>query len=208
MRRIIAFMVFLCLFCSSVRPASGTMESATDAARRGADQILALLQDPAFHNPATKEAQRKKIENAMLGLFDFDEFSFRTVGPNWRNFTPDQKKRFQEAFTTLLRNTYIDTLDSYSGEKVEFTGEISGNNGTRSEVRMNFLGKDAVHPVAFRMLVKNGRWVVYDVLIEGISMIKNYRDQFRDLLAKGNPDELISRISAKAEEVKNQPKQK
>lgn len=73
---------------------------------------------------------------------------------------------------------------------------------------MNFLGKDAVHPVAFRMLVKNGRWVVYDVLIEGISMIKNYRDQFRDLLAKGNPDELISRISAKAEEVKNQPKQK
>ena len=208
MRRIIAFMVFLCLFCSSVRPASGTMESAPDAARRGADQILALLQDPAFHNPATKEAQRKKIENAMLGLFDFDEFSSRTVGPNWRNFTPDQKKRFQEAFTTLLRNTYIDTLDSYSGEKVEFTGEISGNNGTRSEVRMNFLGKDAVHPVAFRMLVKNGRWVVYDVLIEGISMIKNYRDQFRDLLAKGNPDELISRISAKAEEVKNQPKQK
>ena len=178
------------------------------AARRGADQILALLQDPAFHNPATKEAQRKKIENAMLGLIDFDEFSSRTVGPNWRNFTPDQKKRFQEAFTTLLRNTYIDTLDSYSGEKVEFTGEISGNNGTRSEVRMNFLGKDAVHPVAFRMLVKNGRWVVYDVLIEGISMIKNYRDQFRDLLAKGNPDELISRISAKAEEVKNQPKQK
>ena len=208
MRRIIAFMVFLCLFCSSVRPASGTMESATDAARRGADQILALLQDPAFHNPATKEAQRKKIENAMLGLFDFDECSSRTVGPNWRNFTPDQKKRFQEAFTTLLRNTYIDTLDSYSGEKVEFTGEISGNNGTRSEVRMNFLGNDAVHPVAFRMLVKNGRWVVYDVLIEGISMIKNYRDQFRDLLAKGNPDELISRISAKAEEVKNQPKQK
>ena len=207
MRRALTFVVLLSLFCTFAH-AVHAMESATDAARRGADQILSLLKDPAFRDPATKEAQRKKIEDAMLGLFDFDEFSSRTVGPNWRKFTPDQKKRFQEAFTSLLRNTYIDTLDSYRGEKVEFVGETSGNNGTRSEVRMNFLGKDAAHPVAFRMLVKNGKWVVYDVLIEGISMIKNYRDQFRDLLTRGQPDDLIAKIAAKAEEVKNQPKQK
>lgn len=206
MRRVLALIVFLCIFCVTVGPSFGAMESATDAARRGADQILALLQDPAFRDPAAKAAQRAKIEDAMLGFFDFDEFSSRTVGPNWRNFTPAQKKSFQEAFTSLLRNTYIDTLDSYSGEKVEFTNEISGNNGTRSEVRMNFIGKDAVHPVAFRMLVKKDKWVVYDVLIEGISMIKNYREQFRELLARGNPDELIAKIAAKAEEVKNQPK--
>ena len=208
MRRPISLLLLICLFCAVALPAYGAIETATEAARRGADQILSLLQDPAFKNPATKEAQRKKIEDTMLDLFDFDEFSSRTVGPNWRNFTPDQKKRFQDAFTNLLRNTYIDTLDSYNGEQVEFTGEVSGNNGTRSEVRMNFMGKDAVHPVAFRMLVKNDKWVVYDVLIEGISMIKNYRDQFRDLLAKGNPDELIDKIAAKAEEVKTQPKQK
>lgn len=207
MRRILSLAVFVCFFFTLVHPVAA-MESATDTARKGADQILSLLKDPAFRDPATKEAQRKKIEDVMLDFFDFDEFSSRTVGPNWRNFTPDQKKRFQEAFTSLLRNTYIGTLDSYSGEAVEFTGETSGNNGTRSEVRMNFLGKDAVHPVAFRMLVKNGKWVVYDVLIEGISMIKNYRDQFRDLLTRGNPDDLITKIAAKAEEIKNQPKQK
>ena len=128
------------------------------------------------------------------------------MGPQWRQFTPDQKKRFQTAFTDLLRNTYIDTLDSYNGEQIQFTGEVSSNNGTRVEIQMNFLGQNKTYPVAFRMLVKNDRWVVYDVIIEGISMIKNYRDQFRDILGKGNPEELIKRVQAKAQEQMAKPK--
>ena len=72
---------------------------------------------------------------------------------------------------------------------------------------MEFLADRETYPVAFRMLEENNRWVVYDVLIEGISMIKNYRDQFRDILAKNSPQELIDRVKAKAEEQKNKPKE-
>ena len=180
--------------------------TARQTAEAGADRILALLNDPAFKDPSTKPAIRQKVEAEVLQLFDFDEFSTRTVGPSWRKFTPEQKEGFKTAFTDLLRNTYIDTLDEYDGQKIRFTGEVSANNGKRVEVQMEFLTSKQAHPVAFRMLEKNGRWVVYDVLIEGISMIKNYRDQFRDILSKGDPQTLIERVQAKALEQKEKKK--
>ena len=203
--RIKPFFLAIILCLAVVLPAQAAPLTARQTAEEGAGRILALLNDPAFKNPETKMAIRQKVEEEILSLFDFEEFSTRTVGVSWRKFTPEQKEAFKSAFTDLLRNTYIDTLDEYNGEKVEFTGETSSNNGKRVEIQMNFLAQQ-VHPVAFRMLEKNNRWVVYDVLIEGISMIKNYRDQFRDILAKGDPQTLIDRVKAKAEEQKNKPK--
>lgn len=193
------FMAFFLAISCTAHAASVT---ARQAAEQGAQNILRLLNDPAFKNPATHAAMQKKIEDAVLQLFDFEEFSTRTVGPQWQQFSADQKARFQSAFTELLRSSYIDTLDSYSGEKVEFSDEISSDNGTRVEIRMNYLAQNKTYPVAFRMLMKNDTWVVYDVIIEGISMIKNYREQFRDILTKGNPDALITRIETKAAEQK------
>ncbi len=205
--RIKVFLLAL-LFCfvTSVSAHAAEM-TARQTAEAGADRILALLNDPAFKTPEGKPVIRKKIEDEVLNLFDFEEFSTRTVGPTWRKFTPEQKQQFKDAFTELLRNTYIDTLDEYNGQKIRFTGEISGGNGKRVEIQMEFLADQKVYPVAFRMLEKNNRWVVYDVLIEGISMIKNYRDQFRDILSKNSPQELIDRVKAKAEEQKNKPKE-
>jgi phospholipid transport system substrate-binding protein len=197
----LVFLLSLALTC----PAWADPGTARDAAEKGTSVILSLLADPAFNDPATKADMRQKIEQELLSLFAFDEFSSRTVGPNWRQFSPDQRQRFQHAFTNLLRNTYIDTLDSYNGEQVAYSGELSSDNGTRVEIQMNFLGKEKTYPLAFRMLVKNDRWMVYDVLVEGISMIKNYRDQFRDILARGDAEALIRRIEEKAEEQKNNP---
>ena len=194
-----------CLFAAVSAHAADM--TARQTAESGADRILALLNDPAFKDPATKPAIREKIEAEVLQLFDFEEFSLRTVGQPWRKFTPEQKNAFKTAFTDLLRNTYIDTLDEYDGQKIRFTGEVSANNGKRVEVQMEFLTSKQAHPVAFRMLEKNDRWVVYDVLIEGISMIKNYRDQFRDILAKGDPQTLIERVQAKAIEQKEKKAQ-
>jgi len=200
----IKFFLLSLLFCimATAVPAHASM-TARQTAEAGAEHILSLLNDPAFKKAETKPAIREKIEEAILELFDFEEFSTRTVGPTWRKFTPEQKKEFKTAFTDLLRNTYIDTLDEYNGEKIQFTGEISANNGTRVEIQMNFIASQKTYPVAFRMLEKNGRWVVYDVLIEGVSMIKNYRDQFRDILAKNDAQALIDRVRAKALEQKN-----
>ena len=207
MRIKLFFLALVFCLITAALPASAAELTARQTAEAGADRIMALLNDPAFKDPASKPAIRQKIEAEVLQLFDFDEFSTRTVGPSWRKFTPEQKEAFKTAFTDLLRNTYIDTLDEYDGEKIRFTGEVSANNGKRVEVQMEFLTSKQAHPVAFRMLEKKGRWVVYDVLIEGISMIKNYRDQFRDILTKGDPQTLIERVQAKAEEQKNKKKE-
>lgn len=195
----------LCLLTAAL-PTSAAELTARQTAESAADRIMELLNDPAFKAAETKPAIRQKIEAEVLQLFDFEEFSTRTVGPSWRKFTPEQKEAFKTAFTDLLRNTYIDTLDEYNGEKIRFTGEVSSNKGKRVEIQMEFLASKQAYPVAFRMLEKKGRWVVYDVLIEGISMIKNYRDQFRDILAKGDPATLIERVQAKAVEQKNKKK--
>jgi phospholipid transport system substrate-binding protein len=202
--RVFLLSLLLCLLAGTTYAASLTARQTAEA---GADRILALLNDPAFKDASAKDAIRQKIEHEMLELFDFEEFSTRTVGPSWRKFTPEQKQEFQQAFTDLLRNTYIDTLDNYSGEQVRFTGEVSANEGKRVEVQMEFLAKQKAYPVAFRMLEKHNRWVAYDVLVEGISMIKNYRDQFRDILAKSDPQALIQRVREKALEQKNKKKE-
>jgi phospholipid transport system substrate-binding protein len=196
--RLKIFVLTLFFLSAFVGPAgAGTAREAVEA---GTNAVLGLLNDPAFRDPATHAAQREKIEAEVLGLFDFEEFSSRAVGPPWRKFTPDQKARFQTAFTDWMRNSYIDTLDSYNGERVEFTGEISSDNGTRVEVRMNFLAADKTYAVAFRLLTKNGRWVVYDFIGEGLSMIRFFRDQCKDILLKGDPEGLISWMEARARE--------
>ena len=198
--RHVVFLLFTVIFlCTAAIAADRTARQTAEA---GAERILALLNDAAFKNPATRPDVKKKIEQEIVALFDFEEFSTRTVGPNWKKFTPEQKHGFQMAFTDLLRNTYIDTLDEYNGQKVQFTGETVANGGKRVEIQMSFIAGEKNYPVAFRMLEKNNAWVVYDVLIEGISMIKNYREQFRDILSKNSPDELIRRVQAKAEEQK------
>ncbi len=177
-------------------------EQAQKTIEEGVNKIVSIIADPSFTNPATHEAKVKEAESIVMQLFDFEEFSSRTVGKNWRNFSEDQKKRFEDAFTLLLRNTYLDALDSYNGEKVLYDSVIEGNNGTRVEVRTSVLADNKKIPFAFRMLKKNNTWFVYDVLIENISLIKNYREQFASFLSSSNPDELISKVEEKAKEVK------
>ena len=200
-KKLLFFVLVLCIL--SAGSADAAKLTARQTAEAGAERILALLNDPSFKNTETRSAIKQKIEQEIVSLFDFEEFSTRTVGPNWKKFTLEQKQSFKTAFTDLLRNTYIDTLDEYNGQKIQFTGEVSSNGGKRVEIQMSFLSGQKDYPVAFRMLEKNDAWVVYDVLIEGISMIKNYREQFRDILAKNSADELIKRVQAKALEQKN-----
>lgn len=173
----------------------------------GSARIFNLLLQEEFQNPATKPQVLKEIEAELMGFFDFEEFATRTVGPKWRQFTQDQKNRFIEAFTELLRNSYINTLNSYNGETLAYVGEVRSKDGSKVEVHTLFKGQEKDYPVSFRMLIKNDQWVVYDVIIEGISMIKNYREQFKDFLVKGDPEELIKRIKEKADEKKEEEKQ-
>lgn len=179
---------------------------ATDTIRTAVNEIMAIIKDPAMRDVSKRQALLQQIENKVQTIFDFAEFSMRTVGPTWRTFNEDQKQRFITAFASLLRASYIDKLEGYNGELVNFTGEISSTKGDKVEVQTTVQIKDKTIPVAYRMLERAGKWAVYDVLIEKVSLVETYRNQFRDLMAKGDPEALISRVVSKANEVREQNK--
>lgn len=167
------------------------------------NKILAIVMDPSYPTPEKRPALNARIESEVRTIFDFYEFSMRTLGPNWKNFSSDQQSRFSEAFAALLVYTYLGKIDKYNGEKVLFTGDKSDSKGQRVEVQTILTLQDGKPiPVAYRMLPKNDTWCVYDVLVEGISLVKNYRTQFHDILSKESPDQLIQRVSAKAREMR------
>lgn len=179
-------------------PARQALETATN-------RILNFIKNPDYVNPATRGPIRQQIEDEVLHIFDFGEFSSRTVGPRWHAFTPEQKKAFSDAFADLLISTYVNKIDGYNGEQVIYTGEVASPKGDRVEVRSVITMKDGKKvPVAYRMLPKNGKWMVYDVLIENISLVKNYRTQFQDILNTDSPENLIARIKDKAVEVRQE----
>ena len=167
-------------------------------------RILDIIKNPGYVNPATRAPLRRQIEDEVFHIFDFSEFSARTVGQRWASFTPAQQKKFSDAFADLLLTTYLGKIDGYNGEKVTYTGERSNAAGNRVEVSSDITMKDGKKtPVSYRMMNKNGHWCVYDVLIEGVSLVKNYRTQFQDILTTASPDELTTRVKTKALEARN-----
>lgn len=202
-RRVSSLLLSLaaCVCCLVVLTSAVHAATARETLERSVTAILDCIKDPAYANVATRPAQREKIAGLVRQIFDFQEFAVRTAGPRWKTFTPDQQKRFTDAFADLLLITYISKVDGYNGEKVEYTGEVGNKEQTRMEVRtVVTLGDGKKVPVAYRMMLKNGAWRCYDVLIENVSLVKNYRTQFQDILSNGAPDELITRVQAKAKE--------
>ncbi len=178
--------------------------SPTQSIKISVDDVIMLLKTPEYKNTATRLSIRNKIEAEVRKIFDFNEFSPRTLGKNWPSFTDEQKKQFNDAFSNLLLATYLDKVDGYHGEKISYNGENISNNGDRAEVKtMLNLTDGRTIPIIYRMMSKNNSWFVYDVIIENISLIKNYRSQFQDLLIKGSPEALIKRVQERAVELRN-----
>ncbi len=194
--------LLLALFLCAAPALAGPAAQARAALESSVTRVLSLIQRPDYVNPATREPLRRQIEDEVYYIFDFGEFSARTVGQAWKGFTPRQKKAFTEAFAELLFATYLSRIDGYNGEKVRYLGERANADETRVEVRTELtLEGGQVLPVDYRMLPKEGGWVVYDVVVEGVSLVKNYRTQFQELLSGASPEEVTARVKAKAAEV-------
>lgn len=182
---------------------AGSSEDARKQLEVAITHVLDLVKNPGYGDEATRNNLQKQIETEVHHIFDFEEFSSRTVGAPWRQFNAEQKKDFSAAFAELMIFTYLDKVNGYNGERIQYVGEVASPAGDRVEVRTILTLKDGkAVPVAYRMLPKSNGWKVYDVLIENISLVKNYRTQFQDILSKGSPVELISRVRQKAQEVR------
>lgn len=202
-RTIFSLLLTCFLMLSFATNARASAVDAHQTLETAVSKILAIVMDPAYPTPEHRPALSARIETEVRSIFDFQEFSMRTVGGAWRSFTPDQQQRFSAAFAELLIYTYLGKVDKYNGEKIAYTGDKSDSKLARVEVQTILTLKDGKPiPVAYRMLPKNGSWFVYDVLVEGISLVKNYRTQFHDILTKSTPDQLIQRVQDKAREMR------
>jgi len=187
----ISFTVLFLL--TSVMPAMGGQ--ATQTLSSSVDQVITLLADPAYKKATTHSEMRSKVVNTIKAIFDTTELSRRALGAQWKTFSPEQQKRFIAAFGDLLQNTYLDKIESYTDEKVQYLSE-QDLGGTRVEIATKVVGKGKEIPITYRLVDHNG-WKVYDVVIEGVSMVQNYRSQFGQILMHESPDALIAKISAK-----------
>lgn len=195
--------IFLAFWAMPGQTRSADASPARQALENSINRVLDCIKNPDYANPATRGPLRQRLEDEILHIFDFVEFSSRTVGARWRTFAPAQQKAFSDAFADLLLNTYVSKIDGYNGELVEYLGERSDASG-KVEIRtvLTMKGGKKV-PVAYRMLQKGNNWRVYDVLIENLSLVMNYRTQFQDILKNGSPDDLAARVRAKADEVRS-----
>jgi phospholipid transport system substrate-binding protein len=168
----------------------------TDAVQVEVDKIIVKLQDPEFKQK-TKEEKIAGIREIINEIFDWTELSKRTLGRNWKKFSDAQKTEFTHLFSRLLEGVYADRLLAYSDEKVVFEKETEMKPG-KFEVTSHIRTADGTKiPLNYRLVEKDGKWRVYDVVIEGVSMVKNYRGQFREILSKKKPEDLIETLKKK-----------
>jgi phospholipid transport system substrate-binding protein len=198
MRLILVKKLFFIFALSTLIPSMLFAGEPTDRLKVASDKIIAIISDPAMKDPAMKEKKDQLVMGIVEGIFNWDEFSRRALAQNWGKRTDSEKKAFIALFSQLVERTYMAKANQYSGGKVEFLDEkIDGDYGN---VSTKYITSGGVQiPVDYRVMKKGGAWCVYDVYIEGVSLVNNYRSQFTDILLKSSFDELMKRLKEKVE---------
>jgi phospholipid transport system substrate-binding protein len=162
------------------------------------DEVVEILNDPKYVGKGNESAQREEIWETVKPMFNFEEISKRAVARKWRDFSDDEKAEFTDVFSQFLGNTYIDKIQGeYHNEKIVYL-EQNFHSDAYAEVKTKLLRENIEIPVNYRMIKKGGEpWRVYDIIVEGVSLVKNYRVQFTNILKKESPAQLIERLNKK-----------
>ena len=192
MKRILSvFGVLTMLVCFSSQALASEPQ---DRLKAGIDKVIAILSDPAM-KAANKRADRQaKLRSVADSFFDWKELSRRAAAEHWAKFSPKQQDDFVASFSELLQKTYIRKLEKFNNEKVSYLKEQVVDN--QAFINTLVQQKDKSIPINY-VMIKRDQWLVYDVSVEGVSLVKNYRTQFTKILTKETPEALIQRIKDK-----------
>ncbi len=197
MRKLLIGLNLLVLWMYPIQIHAGT---ARDVVKSHMNEAFEVLRDPAFQGESADKLKRKKILSILDEVFDYVELSKRTLSRNWKKLTADQRKEFQKLYKALLEKVYMDKILEYTDQKVVFGKERSlGKN--KVEIESKIVSGSLVTPIHFRMILKNGKWWVYDVVIESISLVKNYRSQFKRILKKKSPEGMLESLRKKVSKI-------
>lgn len=190
---IVRMTLIICL----IFPVSAFAGMPLDTVKGYVDKVLDVLRDPSLKAESAKKVKKNKIRAISEKMFDFAELSKRTLAQNWSKFNPEQQKEFVELYTSVLEDAYANKIMSYTDEKIVFSKEITLTEKT-VEVQSTIIRQTTEIPIHYRVILKDGVWRVYDVVIEGVSLINNYRAQFREILSNNPPESLLETLRKKA----------
>ncbi len=183
-------------------PAPSRAGAPTDQIRGTIDRAIEILKDPTLSAKEKREERRELLKKEIEPVFGFEEMAKRSLGPNWRDRTPGERDRFVALFRELLENSYLGKIESYQGEVIRYGKETV--DGPYAQVKtLVITGKGQEIPVEYRMLADKGRYRIYDVVIEGISLVNNYRSQFNSILRKSSFADLLDKLRASIKEQKS-----
>lgn len=195
-----SFLVLACLFLSLALPAQA-LASVTDEVKRVVDEVVRIVGDPELKKPQKEPQRRQALKTAIGRIFDYSEMARRSLATHWKERTPAERKEFVSLFETLLENSYSGKIESYRNEKIVYLKESI--DGQHAEVRSKVIvPKGDEYSLDYRLLQKGGKWMVYDVVIEGVSLVSNYRGQFNRIINNQGYPELLKKLRTKSEEIK------
>ncbi|MBW2369383.1 MAG: ABC transporter substrate-binding protein [Deltaproteobacteria bacterium] len=171
---------------------------AFDTVETQVGKILEVLRNPSLKEADVEDLREEKIIPIINEIFDYTELSKRTLGRSWKKLSRRQREEFTDLFSSILKNLYLDRILAYTDEKMTFNKEIV-HSETKVEVQSEIATGSKTIPIHYRLKAKSGDWKVYDVVIEGVSLIKNYRSQFRDILKNKTPADLIEILRRKVD---------
>ena len=195
MRRMpLAVIVLILLFPMAARPEQQDAQATVQA---HVNNVLKVLRNPALKGEKGEKEKKAEIMAEAEKLFDFVELSKRTLGLDWNRFSLDRRKEFVNLYKALLLDTYVDRITAYTNEKVEFTNTVPLSRNT-VEVRSEVITQSGRTPIYYRAMNESSQWKVYDVVIEGVSLIGNYRSQFREILINQSPQGILDTLKKRA----------
>jgi phospholipid transport system substrate-binding protein len=180
--------------CMTVAWGGGTP---TGAVKETVDQVFVVLRDQALKDPSRETERRAKLEEIIGKRFDYGEMAKRTLASQWKGLSTEQQQEFVTLFQQFLANSYVGNVDGYSGEEVEYLKERE--KGEFAEVQTKVVSPKVQIPLDYRLLQKNGEWWVYDVVIDGVSLMKNYRGQFSRIINSSSFEALLEKLRSKAD---------
>jgi phospholipid transport system substrate-binding protein len=192
-KQITRLMIMLTLFAFALPAYAG---APLDTVKVNVNNVLDVLRNPKLKAASAKEIKKDKLRVIYKTMFDENEFSRRTLSRNWSKLNPAQQAEFVKLFEEILEKSYADKILDYTNEKVEFYKEEMKSD-TQAEVQTKIITASKEIPIFYRLILKDGKWKVYDVVVENVSLVQNYRTQFNDILARNTTEQLLEILRKK-----------
>ncbi len=170
----------------------------TDQIRSAVEMVLAILQEASLKGEEKKEERRAALRKTIARRFDFKEMAQRSLARAWKKRTPEERAEFTRLFSLLMEASYIGEIETYTDEVIRYTKENTDGDFTQVDSHVVTASSREI-PIHYRMHKVNGEWKVYDVIIESVSLIRNFRQQFRRIIRKTSYEDLVKKLRAKAE---------